>query len=131
VPAQGIDTTRGDVVKYMLLIYQNTAAAAAMSEEEMGVLQNEAGEIWQELVKSGEWVSGAGLATAAQAKAVRVRDGVAAVTDGPFSEAKEQLAGICIFEVESPERAVEIAERWPDARYWGVELREILGVAEA
>jgi hypothetical protein len=127
----GIDTTRGDVVKYMLLIYQNTAAAAAMSEEEMGAMQNEAGDIWQELTKSGEWVSGAGLAGPAQAKAIRVRDGVAAVTDGPFSEAKEQLAGICIFEVESPERAVEIAQRWPDARHWGVELREIVGVAEA
>lgn len=118
-------------MKYMLLIYQNTAAAAALSEEEMTALQNEAGDIWQELVKSGEWVSGAGLAAPAQAKAVRVRDGVAAVTDGPFSEAKEQLAGVCIFEVETPERAVEIAERWPDARFWGVELREIVGVAEA
>lgn len=118
-------------MKYMLLIFQNTAAAAALSEDEMAAMQNEAGDIWQELVKSGEWVSGAGLASPAQAKAVRVRDGVAAVTDGPFSEAKEQLAGVCIFDVESPERAVEIAERWPDARYWGVELREIVGEAEA
>lgn len=118
-------------MKYMMLIYQNTAAAAAMSEEEMGVLQTEAGDIWQELVKTGEWVSGAGLASPAQAKAIRVRDGVAAVTDGPFSEAKEQLAGICIFEVETLERAVEICERWPDSRYWGVELREIVGVADA
>ena len=116
-------------MKYMLLIYQNSAAAAAMSEEEMGVLQNEAGEIMQDLLKSGEWISGAGLAGPAQAKAIRVRDGVAAVTDGPFSEAKEQLAGICIFEVATPERAVEIAQRWPDARFWGVELREVLGGA--
>lgn len=130
-PDRGVETTRGDVVKYMLLIYQNTAAAAALSEEEMQVLQAEAGDIWQELVKTGEWVSGAGLASPAQAKAVRVRGGVAAVTDGPFSEAKEQLAGICIFETESLERAVEIAQRWPDARYWGVEIREIVGEAEA
>ncbi|BCB84315.1 hypothetical protein Psuf_016280 [Phytohabitans suffuscus] len=117
-------------MKYMMLIFQNTAAAEAMSEEEMGVLQNEAGEIWQELVKTGEWVSGAGLASPSQAKAIRVRGGVAAVTDGPFSEAKEQLAGICVFETETLERAVEIAQRWPDARYWGVELREVLGEAE-
>lgn len=118
-------------MKYMMLIYQNTAAAAAMSEDEMSALQNEAGDIWQELVKTGEWVSGAGLAGPDQAKAIRVRDGVAAVTDGPFSEAKEQLAGLCVFETESIERAVEIARRWPDARYWGVELREIVGEAEA
>jgi hypothetical protein len=118
-------------VKYMLLIYQNTAAVAALSEEEMSAMQNEAGDIWQELAKTGEWVSGAGLAGPAEAKAIRVRDGVAAVTDGPFSEAKEHLAGICIFETESLERAIEIAQRWPDARHWGVELREIVGVAEA
>lgn len=118
-------------MKYMMLIYQNTAAAEALSEEEMSALQNEAGDIWQELVKSGEWVSGAGLASPTQAKAIRVRDGVAAVTDGPFSEAKEQLAGVCVFDVESEERAVEIAGRWPDARFWGVELREIVGEAEA
>lgn len=53
------------------------------------------------------------------------------MTDGPFSEAKEQLAGVCVFDVDTPERAIEIAQRWPDARYWGVELREIRGGTEA
>jgi hypothetical protein len=48
------------------------------------------------------------------------------VTDGPFVEAKEHLAGICIIEAETPERAVEIAARWPDARWNGVELRPIM-----
>ena len=49
-----------------------------------------------------------------------------AVTDGPYLEAKEHLAGYCLFECESEQRALEIATRWPDARYWGVELRRLM-----
>jgi hypothetical protein len=51
---------------------------------------------------------------------------VPAVTDGPFAEAKEQLAGYLVVECESPERAVEIAARWPDARYAAMEVRPIM-----
>jgi hypothetical protein len=52
-----------------------------------------------------------------------------AVTDGPFLEVKEQLAGLCVLECESIDRAVEIAARWPDARYWGVEVRPVMASA--
>jgi hypothetical protein len=41
-------------------------------------------------------------------------------------EAKEHLAGFCIFEFETEERALEIAARWPDARYAAVELRPLM-----
>ena len=47
-------------------------------------------------------------------------------TDGPFVEAKEQLVGYSIVECETPERATEIAARWPDARYWAMEVRPIM-----
>jgi hypothetical protein len=60
------------------------------------------------------------------ARTVRVRDGVPAVTDGPFAEAKEQMVGYCIVDCETQERAVEIAARWPDARLWGMEVRPLL-----
>ena len=59
---------------------------------------------------------------------VRVRNGVAAITDGPYSEAKEQIVGYCIVDCETMERAVEIATRWPDARLWGMEVRPILSL---
>lgn len=70
---------------------------------------NEAGAIVNELVASGEWVGGEGLADPATAASVRVRDGVPAVTDGPFAEAKEQIVGYCIVDCDSKKRAVEIA----------------------
>jgi hypothetical protein len=87
------------------------------------------GDIMGELEQSGEWVGGEALADPSNTRTVRVRDGVPAVTDGPFVEAKEQLAGYCIVECESPERAIEIAARWPDARYWAMEVRPLMEAA--
>ena len=82
-----------------------------------------------ELQASGEWVGGEGLAAPSQAKTVRVRDGVVATTDGPFAESKEQFAGYSIVDVETEERAVEIAASWPDARYWAMEVRAVMGTS--
>jgi hypothetical protein len=113
-------------VKYILLIYQNPATLETFSEEERDRVMVEAGEIMEELTQSGEWVGGEALADSSNTKTVRVRGGVPAVTDGPFVEAKEQLVGYCIVECETPERATEIAARWPDARYWAMEVRPIM-----
>jgi hypothetical protein len=64
----------------------------------------------RELIQSGELVGAEGLAPPGQAKIVRAgKQGVPAVTDGPFAEAKEFLAGYWIVEVDRPERAYEIA----------------------
>jgi hypothetical protein len=113
-------------VKYILLIYQNPATLETFSEEERDRVMAEAGELMDELTQSGEWVGGEALADPSNTKTVRVRGGVPAVTDGPFVEAKEQLAGYSIVECETPERATEIAARWPDARYWAMEVRPIM-----
>jgi hypothetical protein len=113
-------------MKYVLLIYQNPAAREALAQSEKRALMKEADEIVGELVETGEFVGGEGLADPSTGRSVRVRDGVAAVTDGPFAEAKEQMVGYCIVDCESMDRAVEIATRWPDARLWGMEVRPIL-----
>jgi hypothetical protein len=64
----------------------------------------------QRLQKAGEWVDGQGLASPGQARVVRAgKNGVPEVTDGPFAEAKEFLAGYWIVDVDSPERAYAIA----------------------
>jgi hypothetical protein len=66
--------------------------------------------VGQELQESGELVAAEGLAPPDQAKIVNATaDGTPAVTDGPFAESKEFLAGYWIVDVESPERAIEIA----------------------
>jgi hypothetical protein len=113
-------------MRYILLIYQNTEAWNGFSQEDKAVLMHAAGDIVRELTASGELVGGEGLADASQARSTHVRDGVVTVTDGPFLEAKEALAGYCIVDVATPERAEEIAARWPDARHWGMEIRALM-----
>jgi hypothetical protein len=66
----------------------------------------------QELHEAGERVGAEGLAPPGEARVVRAgKGGAPAVTDGPFAESKEFLAGYWIVEVERPERAYEIAAK--------------------
>jgi hypothetical protein len=66
----------------------------------------------KDLIDRGEFVAGEGLTPPGQARVVRAnRNGTPAVTDGPFPEAKEFLAGFWIVEVDRAERAYEIAAR--------------------
>jgi hypothetical protein len=66
----------------------------------------------KDLTHSGELVGAEGLASPREAKLVRAgHDGAPVVTDGPFPESKEFLAGYWIVDVEHPQRAYEIAAR--------------------
>jgi len=66
----------------------------------------------EELRKEGAWVTGEGLAPPNQTRIVRAgKGGAPEVTDGPFAEAKEFLAGYWIVDVETPEQAYAIAAR--------------------
>jgi hypothetical protein len=88
----------------------------------------------QDLTAKGEFIGGEGLAPPSQARIVDVgADGAPIVTDGPFAESKEFLAGFWIVEVESAERAFEIAARISGAPGPGggpthikVEVRQVL-----
>jgi hypothetical protein len=110
----------------MLLIRQNPAAWEALSEADKNQVMAEVDVLMKELSERGEWVGGEGLMPPARAKTVRVRDGVTTVTDGPYAEAKEQLAGFLTVDVADEARAIEIAARWPDARWWSMEVREVI-----
>ena len=118
-------------MKYMLLIYNNPATYEAWTEEERTALFGEVETLMTELRESGELVAGEALADPSNTRTVRVRDGVPAVTDGPFAEAKEQFAGYITVDCDSVERATEIAARWPDARYFAMEVRAIMHTTSA
>lgn len=86
-----------------------------------------------ELTESGEFVATEGLAWPEQAKVVRAGKDGRPITDGVFPESKEFLAGYWIVDVESPERAYEIAARISGARGPGgiptdmpIEVRQIM-----
>ncbi len=88
----------------------------------------------RELTQRGEFVAGEGLTPPGQARVVRMgKNGAPAVTDGPFPEAKEFLAGFWIVEVDEAERAHEIAARISSAPGPGgtpliipVEVRQVM-----
>lgn len=66
----------------------------------------------KELIEAGEFVRAEGLGGPEQMKVVRAaKDGTPVITDGPFAESKEVLAGYWIVDVETPQRAYEIAAR--------------------
>ena len=113
-------------MKYMLLIYNNPATYEAWTEDERSALFGDVDALMAELTESGELLGGEALLDAGLAKTVRVRDGVPAVTDGPFVEAKEQFAGYLAVDCVSIDRAVEIAARWPDAKHFAMEVRPMV-----
>ena len=105
-------------MKYMLLMMTNSAPdkdVPPMEEwapEDVQAQGRHMMQIHQELTESGELLGAAGLAGPEAAKIV-TSDGKGApvVTDGPFPEAKEFLAGYWLIDVESEQRAIEIAAR--------------------
>jgi hypothetical protein len=90
----------------------------------------------KELAQSGELVGCEGLTPPGEAKIVRAgKNGVPAVTDGPFPEAKEFLAGYWIVDVDKPERAYEIAAKASSAPGPGgtpliipIEVRQVMSL---
>lgn len=116
-------------MKYVALVYNNPGAFEALSQTERDELMRQADAFLKELTESGELLGGQALADPSTGKTVRVRKGVPAVTDGPFAEAKEQLAGYYVLDCESLERATEIVARDPAARLWAVEVRPIMDTA--
>jgi hypothetical protein len=80
----------------------------------------------EDLAGSGELIVSEALADASLARRVPPAEGRALTTDGPFAEAKEQLAGVFLVECAGMERAMEIAARVPEAELGLVEVRPVL-----
>ena len=117
-------------MKYMLLIYNQPGMVDHLSEAERTELFGEVDAILAELTERGEMVAGEGLADPAGARTVRLQGGRPTAVDGPFMESKEQFGGFVIVDCETVERAIEIAERWPDVRFGGaIEVRAVMSEA--
>jgi hypothetical protein len=111
-------------VKYVVLIYSNPAAFQALPKEEADRVIGEHEVVIDELTRSGELLSQFGLADASNTKTLRVDTGAPVVTDGPFIEAKEQLAGLFLVDCESVERVLEFSPTL--AQHAVVEVRPLM-----
>jgi hypothetical protein len=119
---------RSNGVKYLLIMHSNPAVWNALSEEERSEVMTGHGAFMEEIKKTGEFVFTQALSDPSQSSVVRVHDGVPAVTDGPYLETKEFLAGYYVVECESKERARELAAMIPDAGVegLGIEVRPVV-----
>jgi len=115
-------------MKYMILIYGNEAENSKMSPEEGQKLMQAYMTYTAEVVKAGVMLAGAPLERIANATTVRVRNGKALTTDGPFAETKEQLGGFCLIDVASLDDALAWAAKCPGARYGSVEVRPLMSI---
>ena len=75
------------------------------------------------LQQGGHYVAAESLQPIATARTLRVRDGKVSVTDGPFAEAKEVIAGFYLIEARDLNEAIQIASQIPPAKYGSIEIR--------
>ncbi|GAA2841809.1 YciI family protein [Kribbella solani] len=116
-------------MKYMLLIYSNPESWASLSAEQREGLSRAHQSLGQELIEKGQFVSGAGLADPITTRTVQVHDETMSVTDGPYAEAKEHLAGFYLIECDDVDQAIAYAARMPDAEYVAVEVRPVMDMS--
>ncbi len=111
-------------MKYLCLVYGEESAIMAMPPADC-VHYDSA------IRASGHCIASEALHPVSTATTVRVRGGKVAVTDGPFAETKEQLAGFYLIEARDLNEAIDIAAQIPPAQVGCIEVRPIRPIREA
>ena len=116
--------------RFMVSLIGDESFMEQASPEQIDEVVAEMDEFNDELVKAGVYLQGDGLGPSAEAKTLRYgEDGKPVVTDGPFTESKEQLGGFWILECKDVDEVVDWIRRSP-IREGAAEIREIVETAE-
>ena len=110
-------------MQYMLLIYGDEKNWNNMSESDINKTMQAYVAYSKELAASGALRGGSELAPVSTATTVRVRNGKALTTDGPFAETKEQLGGYYLIDVPNLDEAIKWAAKIPSAVNGSIEIR--------
>lgn len=105
-------------MKYLCLVYGEEKEIGRMTDDDCMAYD-------QALRNSGRCIASEALQPTHTAATVRVRNGKVAVTDGPFAETKECLAGFYLVEAADLNEAVQIASKIPPASVGSIEVRPI------
>ena len=105
-------------MKYLCLVYMAERTLADIPDSECMTYGDS-------LRKSGRYVAAEALQRVETATTVRVRSGKVSLTDGPFAETKEQLAGFYLIDAKDLDEAVQIAAKIPPARVGSIEVRPV------
>lgn len=115
-------------MKYLLLVHHNEDRFKSMPEATRKDMLAESIRLCHQLDGKGQYIHASPLQPEATGTVVQVRNGKPMVSDGPFMETKEQLAGYFLVDVENQEEAIRIAERVPGARIGSVEVRPLIEI---
>jgi hypothetical protein len=105
-------------MKYLCLVYAEEAALDAIADAECM-------DYGKEMERAGQRIAAEALQPVHTATTLRVRDGRLSITDGPFAETKEQLAGFYLIEADDLDAAIRIAAGIPPARVGSIEVRPV------
>jgi len=105
-------------VKFLCLVYGEEQKIAAMTDDCCMAFD-------QSLRDAGRCIASEALQPVRTARSVRVRDGRVSITDGPFTETKEILAGFYLIDADNLDHALELASEIPPARVGTIEVRPV------
>jgi hypothetical protein len=115
-------------MKFMLIVHHDEEAVNKIEKEKRQQMLAESIELTHQLHAAGQYLSASPLQPAATAVMVRVREGKPLVTDGPFIETREQIAGYFLVNAQDLNEAISIATRVPGARIGTVEVRSLIEI---
>jgi hypothetical protein len=118
-------------MQYLALVYYAEGEMGRLSQEEWDTLNRECMGCVDRLQQGGHFLDGRALQPVNTAATVRVRNDETLVSDGPFTETKEQLAGFYLLEARDMNEAIALAGKIPPARYGSVEIRPVRDLLEA
>lgn len=110
-------------MKFLCLIYLNEKEMDALPAAEMSDLNARHLALNDDLRASGHFIEAEALEPASTTATIRVRGGKATITDGPFAESKEVVAGFYLIEARDIAEAISIAKRFPSAPMATIEVR--------
>jgi hypothetical protein len=113
----------------MLLVHHDEVVFGKLTETKQQQLLDESVKLTHQLHAKRQYINASPLQPAATAAIVRVRDGKPFVTDGPFIETREQIAGYFLIDAKDLNAAIDIASRVPGARIGTIEVRPVREIA--
>lgn len=112
-------------MRYMCLVTMDPSITAKLTEADWKAFQEGTRKFDDELMTAGRFVTASPLDQPGTARTLRQRKAETTVTDGPFAESKEYIAGFVIFEAADMAEAVSIAAKSPFVRVGSIEVRAL------